>query len=137
MRTSLALLLPLLAVAAGACGDDDQVVTFADAASDATADAIVRADAPVGDPRGGWQMGNLYACFSSSQSADFANSISAVMTMPCCYWDPSGLLYYPNNVVGTWTLDSFDRLVITQDPPCGDACGPFAYERNAAITCQF
>ena len=137
MRRAALLALVFAPTVVSACGDDDQAVVFADAAPDSTPDAIVRVDAPTGDPRGGWQMGSTYACFGTSQQVDFGTSPSAVETTPCCSWDPSGILYYPNNVLGTWTVDPADRLVITQDPPCGDACGPFAFERNAAVTCQF
>ncbi len=133
--------LPLVAVVlwlASACGDDDQVAGLPpDAAPDSTPDAIVRFDAPTGDPVGGWQMGSTYACFSSTSSADFGDSVAHATTTPCCYWDATGMLYYQNNVTGTWTVDPGDRLVITQDPPCGDACGPFAFTRLSTITCQF
>ena len=133
MRLQAALLAALLA----ACGgDDDAVITVYDAPLDSIADAIVRYDAPVGDPRGGWQMGTAWACFSPTFSANFAASRVDVASNPCCSWNDLGYLYYPNNM-GTWTLDALDRLVVPVDPPCGDACGPVVYDRVPDLTCAF
>ena len=131
----LALLCALLA----ACGDDDGVAVFYDAPTDTSPDAIVRFDAPVGDPYGAWQSGpSLFACFGTNGGADFADTLAEAITSQCCYWDRSGLIYYTNGVTGTWTLESPDgRLVITQDPPCGDSCGPLYYEKLDGESCQF
>jgi hypothetical protein len=121
----------------GCGGDDDGVGSFPDAGTDSLPDALVRFDAPVGSPLGGWSASDsLFACFTTSQSADFADSIAEVTANPCCYWDMNGLLYYPNGT-GTWTIDGMGRLVITVDPPCGIDCGPVFYEASDSFDCAF
>jgi hypothetical protein len=131
--------LALVALLLVSCGDDDAAGSFPDGALDSLPDALMRWDAPVGDPSGAWQQApSLFACFGTAGGADFADTVPEVMETPCCYWDRSGLLYYPNGVTGTWTLEGVrGRLVVTVDPPCGESCGPVYYERLPEVDCTF